>query len=118
MNNQDPQNVKGFSPGIGHNGPPRLAPLRSRLEAIMERPELTLPEKYADMCLNIKAKGDGSVEASTADLMRWMSAKDRERVFRATTALQKKGEIGKTSKNGQGGTYTLKMAQIAEELAA
>ena len=106
---------------LGHNGGPPLLTLtpKSKIEcvrAILMRSDLTSAQKCVGVSLIVVADKDWSAEASTEDLKRMASAKDKETVFRATKALVDKKVIAKTSARGQSGKFAILPPSIVEAI--
>ena len=115
-------------PGPGHNGGPPLEdrlsePLTAkgklqRIEAIIERVDLTAAQKCVGVGLVVKADRDGIAEAKTQELMTFASVKDRETVFRATRTLDEKEIVEKANKKGQSGRYNVMPTKVIEAIIA
>jgi hypothetical protein len=112
---------------IGHNGGPPLDERPEtltakgklqRIEAIIERDDLTAAQKCVGVGIVVKADRDGIAEAKTQELMNFASVKDRETVFRATKTLDDKEIIEKANKKGQSGRYNVMPAKVVEAIMA
>lgn len=120
------QNVNGKSPPdaqarIGHNNPPPALTAKvklQRIEAIIERVDLTAAQKCVGVGIVVKADRDGVAEAKTQELMTFASVKDRETVFRATKTLHEKEVVEKANKPGQSGRYNVLPPRVIEAIIA
>jgi hypothetical protein len=104
---------------IGHNKPPEPLTARAKLEriqAIVEREDLTAAQKCIGVGIVVKANRDGVSEVKTRELQQFASAKDRETVFRATATLHSKEVIEKANRPGQSGRYNVLPARVVEAI--
>ena len=103
-----------------NGGPPDL-PLTAKtklecIRGIIERMDLTSPQKCIGVGIVLSADREWTAEVNTASLQQFASAKDRETVFRATKALDQKAIISKANVRGQGGKYTVMPPSILEAI--
>jgi hypothetical protein len=106
---------------IGHNNPPEPLTAKvklQRIEAIIERKDLSAAQKCVGVGIVVKADRDGVAEAKTQELMDFASVKDRETVFRATKTLHDKEIVEKANKKGQSGRYNVMPPKVIEAIIA
>ncbi len=94
----------------GSNGGPPDVPLTAKtklecIKGIIERADLTSPQKCIGVGIVLSADREWAAEVKTDTLKQFASAKDRETVFRATKALDEKAIISKANQRGQSGRY-------------
>ena len=105
----------------GSNGGPPDLPLNARtklecIRSIVERADLTSPQKCIGVGIVLNAEKDWRAEVKTAQLQLYASVKDRETVFRATKALDDKAIVSKDSKPGQPGRFTVLPPRVVEAI--